>query len=81
MQSYLTIHDRQLVGVVGEGQLNLLIISLDWVDIEVIPFGRTCLVNCTLAPIKLNRILTSQYIYTYCDIDIQLIDAAQHREG
>ena len=66
--------------MVGKGQLNLLIISFNWVNIKVVPMGGTCLVYSTLVPIKLDCILTGQDIYTYCDIDIQLVDATQHRD-
>ena len=59
----------------------MLIISLYWVNIKVVPLGGTSLVYSTLVPVKLNGILTGQYIYTYGDIDIQLVDATQHRDG
>ena len=47
----------------------------------MIPLSRTCCMNGALAPVKLNCILASQYIYTNSDIDIQLVEITQHREG
>ena len=81
MQSNLTIHHCQTIRMVGEGEFYLLIIIFDRVNIEVIPLRIACFVGRTLVPIKLNSILTSQDIYTNSDIDIQLVEATQHRDG
>ena len=80
MQCYLTIHHGHLIRVVGEGEFHLLRIRLNWVNIKVIPLCITFLMNRTLAPVKLNGILTSQHIYIHCNVDIQLVETTQHRD-
>ena len=67
--------------MVGKGEFYLLIIILDWVNVEVIPLCIACFVGHTLVPIKLDSILTSQDIYTNSNINIQLVDATQHRDS